>query len=124
MYNNQLDALFFLSLLYWIYLLPSTQQKIGYNGFYNEMFRLTRVIVRLCSIQERVTVVLQSIPKEAFAASFQKLYELCQQCVVKDGDYFKGHTRYNYSRVQQEKSALCSALLLSRYRIDYKNIRT
>jgi hypothetical protein len=28
--------------------------------------------------------------KEAFADSFQKLYERCQQCVVKDGDYFEG----------------------------------
>jgi hypothetical protein len=36
-----------------------------------------------------VTEVLRSIPKEAFADSFQKLYERCQQCVVKDGDYFK-----------------------------------
>jgi hypothetical protein len=36
-------------LMYWIYLLPSTQQTIGYNGFYNDMFRLTRVIVRLRS---------------------------------------------------------------------------
>jgi hypothetical protein len=25
----------------------------------------------------------------AFADSFQKLYERCQQCVVKDGDYFE-----------------------------------
>jgi hypothetical protein len=41
-------------------------------------------------IQERVTVVLRSIPKEAFADSFQKLYERFQQCVVKDGDYFEG----------------------------------
>jgi hypothetical protein len=40
-------------------------------------------------IQERVTAVLRSIPKEAFADSFQKLYERCQQCVVKDGDYFE-----------------------------------
>jgi hypothetical protein len=38
------------------------------------------------AIQERVTAVLRSIPKD----SFQKLYELCQQCVVKDGDYFEG----------------------------------
>jgi hypothetical protein len=42
------------------------------------------------AIQERVRVVLRSIPKEAFADSFQKLYERCQQCVVKDGDYFEG----------------------------------
>jgi hypothetical protein len=41
------------------------------------------------AIQERVTAVLRSIPKEAFADSFQKLYERCQQCVVKDGDYFE-----------------------------------
>jgi hypothetical protein len=26
------------------------------------------------------------IPEEAFADSFQKLYERCQPCVVKDGD--------------------------------------
>jgi hypothetical protein len=44
----------------------------------------------VAEIQERVTTVLQSIPKEAFADSFQKLHELCQQCVVKDGDYFEG----------------------------------
>jgi hypothetical protein len=41
-------------------------------------------------IQERVTAVLRSIPKETFADSFQKLYERCQQCVVNDGDYFEG----------------------------------
>jgi hypothetical protein len=40
--------------------------------------------------QERVTAILRAIPEEAFADSFQKLYELCQQCVVKDGDYFEG----------------------------------
>jgi hypothetical protein len=42
------------------------------------------------AIQEHVTAVLRSIPKETFADSFQKLYERCQQCVVKDGDYFEG----------------------------------
>jgi hypothetical protein len=41
-------------------------------------------------IQQRVTAVLQSIPKEAFAESFQKLYERYHQCVVKDCDYFEG----------------------------------
>jgi hypothetical protein len=35
------------------------------------------------------TAVLRSIPKEAFADSFQKLYESCLPCVVKDGDYFE-----------------------------------
>jgi hypothetical protein len=44
----------------------------------------------VAAIQERMTAVLRSIPKEAFADSFQKLYESCQQCVVKDGDYFEG----------------------------------
>jgi hypothetical protein len=44
----------------------------------------------VAAIQERVTAVLRSIPKEAFADSFQKVYERCQQCVVKDGDYFEG----------------------------------
>jgi hypothetical protein len=43
----------------------------------------------VAAIQERVTAVLRSIPKEAFADSFQKLYERCQQSAVKDGDYFK-----------------------------------
>jgi hypothetical protein len=44
----------------------------------------------VAAIQERVTAVLRLIPKEAFVDSFQKLYELCQQCFVKDGDYFEG----------------------------------
>jgi hypothetical protein len=44
----------------------------------------------MVAIQEHVTAGLRSIPKEAFADSFQKLYERCQQCVVKDGDYFEG----------------------------------
>jgi hypothetical protein len=43
----------------------------------------------VAAIQERVTAVLRPSPKEAFADSFQKLYEHCQQCVVKDGDYFE-----------------------------------
>jgi hypothetical protein len=42
------------------------------------------------AIQERVTAVLRSIPKEACADSFQMLYERCQPCVVKDGDSFEG----------------------------------
>jgi hypothetical protein len=41
-------------------------------------------------IQECVSAVLRSIPREAFADSFQKLYERCNQCIVKDGDYFEG----------------------------------
>jgi hypothetical protein len=45
------DAIFdvLIMLMYWIYFLPSTQQTIGCNGFYNDMFRLPRIIVRLCS---------------------------------------------------------------------------
>jgi hypothetical protein len=43
----------------------------------------------VAAIQERVTAVLRSIPKEAFVDIFQKLYERCQQCVAKDGDYFE-----------------------------------
>jgi hypothetical protein len=45
--------------------------------------------IRTAAIQERVTAVLRSIPKKAFADSFQKLYERCQPCVLKDGDYFE-----------------------------------
>jgi hypothetical protein len=41
-------------------------------------------------IATRVTAVLRSIPKEAYADSFQKVYERCQPCVVKDNDYFEG----------------------------------
>jgi hypothetical protein len=44
----------------------------------------------VAAIQERVTAVLRSIPKEAFVVSFQKLYECCQQCFVKDGNYIEG----------------------------------
>jgi hypothetical protein len=44
----------------------------------------------VAEILERVTAVLWSIPKEAFVDSFQKFYEHCQNCVVKDGDYFEG----------------------------------
>jgi hypothetical protein len=44
----------------------------------------------MAAIQERVTAVLRSIPKEALADSFQKFYERCQPCVVKHDDYFEG----------------------------------
>jgi hypothetical protein len=43
----------------------------------------------VAGIQERVTAVLQSIPKEILPDSFQKLYEHCQQWVLKDDDYFE-----------------------------------
>jgi hypothetical protein len=44
----------------------------------------------VAAVQERVTAVLRSIAKEAFANGFQKLYGRYQLCVVKDGDYFEG----------------------------------
>jgi hypothetical protein len=44
----------------------------------------------LAAIQEWVAAVLRSIPQDAIADSLQKLYERCQQCVVKNGDYFEG----------------------------------
>jgi hypothetical protein len=44
----------------------------------------------VAAIQEHVTAVLRSIHKEAFADSFQMLSKRCQQCVVKNGDYFEG----------------------------------
>jgi hypothetical protein len=44
----------------------------------------------VAAIHERVTAVLRSITKEAFADSLWKLYDCCQQCVVKNGDYFEG----------------------------------
>jgi hypothetical protein len=47
-------------------------------------------IADVAANQERVTAVLQSIPKDPFADSFQQLYECCQQSVVKDDDYFEG----------------------------------
>jgi hypothetical protein len=44
----------------------------------------------VAAIQECLMVVLRLISKEAFTDSFQKLYERCQECVVKDGNYFEG----------------------------------
>jgi hypothetical protein len=44
----------------------------------------------VAAIQESMTAVLQTIHKEAFADSFQKLYESYQQSVVNYGDYFEG----------------------------------
>jgi hypothetical protein len=51
--------------------------------------KLTLLAFKIIAIQERVTAVMRSIPEVAFADSFQKLYERCQPCVVKDGDYFE-----------------------------------
>ena len=41
------------------------------------------------SINDRETAVLRSIPREAFADWFRKLYESCQTWIVADGDYFE-----------------------------------
>jgi hypothetical protein len=37
-----------------------------------------------------IAAAVLPIHKEAFADNFQKLYERCQPCVVKDDDYFEG----------------------------------
>jgi hypothetical protein len=36
----------------------------------------------VAAIQVCVKAILRSIPKEAYADSFQKIYERCQQCVM------------------------------------------
>ncbi|GBN57868.1 hypothetical protein AVEN_86401-1 [Araneus ventricosus] len=43
----------------------------------------------IAQIQQRVTTVLQAIPKEAFADSFQQWNNRCQKCIVANGDYFE-----------------------------------
>jgi hypothetical protein len=53
-------------------------------------FKIIAILHNTRSWIAAVTAVRRSIPKEAFADSFQKLYERCQPCVVKDGDYFEG----------------------------------
>jgi hypothetical protein len=52
--------------------------------------RVYTLVPPAAALQERGTAVLRSSPKEAFADGCQQLYELCQPCVVKDGDYFEG----------------------------------
>jgi hypothetical protein len=59
----------------------------GVSNTFGEWYQKTN---KTAVIQESATAVLRSIPKEAFADSFQKLYERCQPCVVKDNDYFEG----------------------------------
>jgi hypothetical protein len=65
--------------MYWIYLLPSTQQTIGCNGFYNDMFRLTRVIVRLCSDPLVLALVLLRILNCLSTA------RLCEDSIIRLG---------------------------------------
>jgi methylmalonyl-CoA mutase cobalamin-binding subunit len=64
-------------------------KQINFIGLQNNHHPSQHTSCRMAAIQERVTAVLRSIPKEAFADTFQKVYERCQQCVVKDGDYFE-----------------------------------
>jgi hypothetical protein len=69
--------------------------RSGEYGLWTGLFPRLKSIMKgarfadVAAIQERVTAFLRSIPKETFSGSFQKLYERCQQCVVKDGDYFE-----------------------------------
>ena len=56
--------------------------------------RLKAAIKGVCFAEEnatkdRVTAVLRSIPQEAFADCFRKLYK-CQTYAVTDGGYFEG----------------------------------
>jgi hypothetical protein len=60
------------------------------SKIFGEWYQKTNKTEDTNKLTVRVTTVLRSIPKEAFADSFQKLYERCQPCVVKDGDYFEG----------------------------------
>jgi hypothetical protein len=74
---------------------PAGTRSGEYNGWTSFCFPSWRAswkahVLHMWRQSENMTEVLQSIPKEAFANSFQKLYECCQQCVVKDGDYFEG----------------------------------
>jgi hypothetical protein len=57
---------------------------------YNTRLATFIKLLESAAIQQRVTAVLRSIPNEEVADSFQKLYERCQSCVVKDDDYFEG----------------------------------
>ena len=43
--------------------------------------------------QKSVTAFVRSIPQDAFAACFRKLYERCQSRVLADGDYFERQYR-------------------------------
>jgi hypothetical protein len=62
----------------------------GVSKKFGEWNQKTNKTEDTAAIQQRVTTVLRSIPKDAFADSFQKLYERCQLCVLKDGNYFEG----------------------------------
>jgi hypothetical protein len=40
-------------------------------------------------IKKNVTAELNAVPLEAFADSFQKLFERCNKCIQAGGDYFE-----------------------------------
>jgi hypothetical protein len=68
--------------------LQAGEQKEVHSPYSPDLAPAGAHFADVAAIQERVTAVLRSIPKQAFADSFQKLYERCQQCVVRDGDYY------------------------------------
>jgi hypothetical protein len=76
-----------------------TKQKINFIGLQNNnrhtsQHTVGNIYKTSGNCQQRPAIthswIAALIPKEAFADSFQKFYERCQQCVVKDGDYFEG----------------------------------
>jgi hypothetical protein len=66
------------------------KQKVVYPSYSPDLAHAGASFADVAVIQEHVTAVLRSIPKEAFADCFQTHYERCQQSIVKDGDYFEG----------------------------------
>jgi hypothetical protein len=65
---------------------------ILHNTLLETFIKLLETVSKyLLGIDRRTAVTPSWIAAtSAFADSFQKLYEHCQQCVVKDGDYFEG----------------------------------
>ena len=45
--------------------------------------------VHVNATKDHVTAILRTIPQEAFADCFRKVYEHCQKCVDADGDFLK-----------------------------------
>jgi hypothetical protein len=78
--------------LIWRLRAPDQVSTVGGSFLFPRLKSITKgaCFPDVVAIQERVTAVLQSTPKQAFADSFQKLYESCQQCAVKDDNYFEG----------------------------------
>jgi hypothetical protein len=56
-----------------------------------EWYQKTKRKIQMAAAIQRVwQLFCDQFLKETFADSFQKLYEICQPCVVKGGDYFEG----------------------------------